>query len=314
MGKKQIVIIRDTRRDSNNNSISHVVYDDIVDRLLAMKRQEESDVYLCRNIYKEEKTTTTNNNNNHNNYHHHSVENDDDVIDEACRAEMCEWFYKVIDKCRLSRETVMIAMSYVDRFVCANEGRNNNNHIVENRRIEYLLTCMTCLYVAIKINESTSIHITSMVQMGRRLFTESDFTTMEFNILTALKWRLNGPTPLSFLRCYVELLRLRLNNNNDDDDDDRVAEAVSNDILSRAKYQIEIAVLESTFIDYRPSEIALAAMKNAFFEVVDGNSHNTTIPSEIRRQLISDISPLLYTKLESNNNHDNRRIVHIQSK
>ena len=47
----------------------------------------------------------------------------DGILDEACRTKMCEWIFHVIDSTALQRETAMVAMSFLDRFLCSGSKR-----------------------------------------------------------------------------------------------------------------------------------------------------------------------------------------------
>ena len=76
----------------------------------------------------------------------------DDSAD--CRHNLVDWCYRMIDFCHLSRETVAIAMNFVDRFVTSDQGKGYLiNHTM------YQLVAVTALYTAIKIHERQAIEL-----------------------------------------------------------------------------------------------------------------------------------------------------------
>jgi hypothetical protein len=79
-----------------------------------------------------------------------SSSNSRSYADAWCRLKMVQWCYQVIDFVELSRDTVFIAISYLDRFFSTSTQRAKQ--VLENRK-EYQLAVMTCLFMAIKLFE-----------------------------------------------------------------------------------------------------------------------------------------------------------------
>ena len=167
-------------------------------------------------------------------------------VDEDCRVRMCEWCYQVVDFCKFRRETVGIGMSYLDRYLCTEEGID----ALCNRKT-YQLAAMTALYIAIKIHEPLEMETSLLADLSRGCYKENEFVDMEQNILSALHFRVNGPTPLGFVQ-YIMALIPRA-----------VHPTVASILMDYARYQIELAVSEQSFVDIRPSVIALASVLNA---------------------------------------------------
>jgi Cyclin, N-terminal domain/Cyclin, C-terminal domain len=167
-------------------------------------------------------------------------------VDEDCRVRMCEWCYQVVDFCKFRRETVGIGMSYLDRYLCTKQGLE----ALCNRKV-YQLTAMTALYIAIKIHEPLEMETSLLADLSRGCYTEMEFVGMEQSILTALNFRVNGPTPLGFVQHIMALIP------------SSVHSTVATLIMDYARYQTELAVSEQSFVDIRPSVIALAAILNA---------------------------------------------------
>jgi hypothetical protein len=167
-------------------------------------------------------------------------------VDADCRIKMCEWCYQVVDFCKFRRETVGIGMSYLDRYLSTSDGRS----ALCNRK-EYQLAAMTALYVAIKLHEPLEMETSLLADLSRGCYNEMEFVEMEQVILLSLKWRVNGPTALGFVQHYLTFLP------------DSVHPCVSEAIFDYARYQIELATADQSFVNVRPSEIGLAALLNA---------------------------------------------------
>lgn len=167
-------------------------------------------------------------------------------VDEDCRVKMCEWCYQVVDFCKFRRETVGIGMSYLDRYLCTNRGKD----ALCNRK-EYQLAAMTALYIAIKIHEPLEMETSLLADLSRGCYQEMEFVDMEQTILQALKWRVNGPTQLGFVTHFMALMP------------SAVHPAVKNAIFDYARYQTELAIAEHALVSVKPSEVALAAVLNA---------------------------------------------------
>lgn len=167
-------------------------------------------------------------------------------VDSDCRIKMSEWCYQVVDFCKFRRETVAIGMSYLDRYLCSPKGRS----ALCNRK-EYQLAAMTALYIAIKLHEPLEMETSLLADLSRGCYKEMEFVEMEQLMLTAIKWRVNGPTCLAFVAHFLALLPSAVHPD--------VAEA----IMDYARFQTEVAVAEQSLVCIKPSEVALAAVLNA---------------------------------------------------
>lgn len=181
-------------------------------------------------------------------------------IDKICRVKMTQWCYTVIDYIKFQRETVNIAMSYLDRFMASDCARATK---VLHCRREYQLAAMTTLFMAIKINEPVMIDMALLTDLSKGLYTPSDFQSMETDILFALHWRVNGPTAQSFLVHLLSLMHRPM--------PAAVQAEVQvhfdlHDILQLATHQIELSVQEYEFVTQRPSVVAAASILNSLHQ------------------------------------------------
>jgi hypothetical protein len=168
-------------------------------------------------------------------------------VDAECRFKMAEWCYQVVDFCKFSRETVAISMSYLDRYISTEAGLP----ALQDRKV-FQLAAMTCLYTAIKINEPEAMEPRIVAQLSRGTYTEQEVTDMELKILTAIQWRMNPPTALTFLDYFLALLPENVMIPSDRDA-----------IYELAKFQTELAVHEYSLVTVSASTVAFSSMKNA---------------------------------------------------
>lgn len=94
-------------------------------------------------------------------------------INESWREKICEWSYQVIDHFDFSREVVMVSMNLLDRFLAS---RTVNKKVFQ-------LAAMTCLFIAIKLNEPGKLTMLSMIELSRGYFKVNQMAAMEVSIL-----------------------------------------------------------------------------------------------------------------------------------
>ena len=215
--------------------------DQVQDRLSVMRAQEDS-TYWCSDYFRDLQQVESNS-------------DDSGPIDHVCRSKMTQWCYSVIDFIQFRRETVGIAMSYLDRFLCTDAPRARQ---VRNCRKLYQLASMTALFMAIKINEPVVIDLNILTDLSKGLYTFADFTKMENDILFALNWHVNGPTPQEFM---VHILTLVQQQETKADTSYSLNIDFKN-ILEQATYQIEVAIGEHDLMTQKPSNVATASIWN----------------------------------------------------
>ncbi len=179
-------------------------------------------------------------------------------VDVDCRFKMAEWCYQVVDFCKFNRETVNIAMSYLDRFLCTEVGQE----ALADRRV-FQLAAMTCLYTAVKVHEPEAMEPTTVAGLSRGAYTAEQVEAMERSILEALEWRMNPPTAMAFLQHFFALVSHRF-----------LTPAIRETILDLAKFQIELAVSEYAFATLNPSTVAFSSLMNAVESVDESITHD----------------------------------------
>jgi len=211
------------------------INDDIMSTIAAMLRQEETSYQKSDYLYQQYEPE----------HHHHS--NLPLSINANCRHQMATWCYQVIDFCKFDREIVEIAMSCLDRFMTTPAAAT-----AKADPKEFQLTTMTCLYTAIKVHAPASLSLKLVSDLSRGVYSESQIQAKEAEILTALRWRVNPPTALAFVR---KLLRLIPKDILDQD--------TATSVYEVAKFQIELSIGDYSLITVKPSAIAYSSLMNA---------------------------------------------------
>lgn len=168
-----------------------------------------------------------------------SIEND--------RAKMVAWKYQVADFCNFDRETVAIATSYFDRFLSsesASDALSNTDY--------FQLAAMSCFYTAAKIHEPESFEPWMLSKMSRGLYSEEQVVECERLILKGLKFRMNPPTAMTFVREFLDMLPASY-----------VSEEMKPAVYDLVKFQVELSVRIYGFVHIKASTIAISALLNA---------------------------------------------------
>jgi hypothetical protein len=117
---------------------------------------------------------------------------------------------------------------------------------------------MTCLYIAIKITEPIEIDAATIGGLSRGLQTAEDIISCSQDILTSLRWKMQGPTPFQHVSHMLELLP-----------DDTVRSEVVTKLCGDSHRQVELAVEDYACVILRRSSIAVAAFLNALSGVAE---------------------------------------------
>lgn len=176
----------------------------------------------------------------------------DTPVDASCRFVMAKWCNEIADFCNYKRETVAIAMNCLDRFMSSPSGQE----ILLDRNL-YQLAAMTALYTSVKIHEQEAMDPNLVSTLSRGVHSAQAVEAMESKMLTAIQWRVNPPTAMSFVRSMIDLIP-----------DHLIHSCEKDAILDVAKFQIEMVVNEYDFCTFNASSIAFACALNAMESVV----------------------------------------------
>lgn len=176
----------------------------------------------------------------------------DTPVDASCRFVMAKWCNEIADFCNYKRETVAIAMNCLDRFMSSPSGQE----ILLDRNL-YQLAAMTALYTSVKIHEQEAMDPKLVSTLSRGVHSAQAVEAMESKMLTAIQWRVNPPTAMSFVRSMIDLIP-----------DHLIHSCEKDAIFDVAKFQIEMVVNEYDFCTFNASSIAFACALNAMESVV----------------------------------------------
>lgn len=189
------------------------------------------------------------------------------TVNEDCRRKMFDWCLQVADFCRLSEETACSAITLLDRFL----SRSPSREYLRDRK-EFQLAAMSSFFVAAKSLESTEIESSLLEDLSRGMFDGRRFVEMEMEMLEALEWRVCSPSSVDFVENLLELSK------------DSAISAYSLRIRKYCGRRARVAAGEYAFVTRLPSEIALAAILNAFADL--------DVPLSIRKSFLADVSTL----------------------
>jgi len=194
---------------------------------------------------------------------------DYDIVDVSTREKICEWMFYIIDKIGMQRETAIIAMNYLDRFMSTNTPRAKRAR--RNKR-EYHLVAFSCLYIAVKISEPIMISADAISELSNRKYSTEAILSCERRILTSLRWKLNGPTPFQFIDYMLQLLP----GNGD-----------ALKLCTNARHQVEVAVHDAACVPLLRSTISISALLNSLDRVAEESMSSDDKIKFIRK--ISDV-------------------------
>lgn len=251
--------------------------EDILTTILAMREQEENAYTTCDYLYQDCCSEQ---------YGIRTASRGplhEDAVDADCRNKMAAWCFQVIDFCKMSRETVSIAMNFVDRYMVSAEG----SAALYDRKL-FQLACMSALYTAVKIHEPEAMAPELVASLSRGAYSAKDIEDMESKMLKALKWRVNPPTALAYTRLFIELIP---------------EHAVSKDILQAAydlaKFQTELAVNEYSFTAVKNSTLAYCSLANSLESLGIPENVVTSITTYLAQSIgLDSMSPVVYKAQE----------------
>ena len=148
------------------------------------------------------------------------------------RSILVDWLIEVHAKFRLLPETLYLAINIVDRFL--------SERVVSLVKLQ--LVGLTSLFIASKYEEVIPPSIQNFLYLAQDGdYTEEEIIRAERYMLQVLKFNMQYPTPMSFLR--------------------RSSKADEYDIQTRtlAKYLMEITLISEDFLPITPSLVASSA-------------------------------------------------------
>ena len=148
------------------------------------------------------------------------------------RLILVDWLVEMHLKFRLLPELLFLAINIMDRFMLV--------EVVQVDKLQLLATGL--LFIAAKYEEVFLPSVKNYAYFTDGLYTEQEILDAEKYILKVLRFDLNYPNPMNFLR--------------------RISKADDYDVQLRTlgKYLLEVTVVDHRFIGFKPSLCCAAAM------------------------------------------------------
>jgi Cyclin, N-terminal domain len=183
------------------------------------------------------------------------------------RQQMFDWACMVVDSYGIERELVANSFNLLDRYISYECSKLDGPPIT---REDYQLFCMTCLYLAVKIEESYNkkLSVQTLVVMSKNYYTKEVIEATECDILRALDWCVHAPTSMSYVRLLAQLF----------------SKPISYQMQAMARTFTEMAVVDSFLCTQKPSYIGVASILHA--ARIDGMSDSEI---QLFRKNIPDI-------------------------
>ena len=201
---------------------------DTFGRLEAMKAQEEST--RCHNYFQRSAC----------------------CLHESCRKDMVIWLQQMQRALELSSETVWIATRFLDRYVSSGKGKSQE--ALEDR-YNFQLAAIAAFYTAVKIHEYpvVKLDVVKLVKICKGYYEESEILFTEEDILSALDWRVTTPTPMEFVRVFIELLPERIASSS----------TTSDRLLETSQKFVDGTTTDFYFTFFKPSVIGAACLASS---------------------------------------------------
>uniref|UniRef100_A0A7S4J0F2 Cyclin-like domain-containing protein n=1 Tax=Odontella aurita TaxID=265563 RepID=A0A7S4J0F2_9STRA len=206
------------------------------DRIAAMRLVEDAPAYQCSSYLNEDLPS-------------HPMTSANDSIDADCRAKMVNWSLSIVDYCGFNRETVAVALSFVDRFL--SQRTTAATEVLSDRR-KFQLLFMAALHIAVKTREQMQLDGPLLSKLSRGTYAANEFIEYERHLLELLGWRVSGPTAMDFVREYLLLLPKN-----------GVNPSVQARLLDCAQRQSELAMRDFKFTTIKRSVVGQSAILNS---------------------------------------------------
>ncbi|KAF4395447.1 hypothetical protein G4B88_010911 [Cannabis sativa] len=168
-------------------------------------------------------------------------------LDASARAHSVAWILKVYSYYGFQPLTVYLAVNYFDRFLYSRRLPNTGGWPLQ-------LLSVACLSLAAKMEEPLVPSLLDLqVEGSKYIFEPRTIRRMELLVLNVLDWRLRSITPFSFTGFFA----CKLDSTG----------TLTGFLISRATEIILSNIQEASFLEYRPSCIAAAAMLSAANEI-----------------------------------------------
>ncbi|OIW14891.1 hypothetical protein TanjilG_30610 [Lupinus angustifolius] len=185
-----------------------------------------------------------------------------DTVLEGARVEAVLWILRVNAHYSFSALTAILAVNYLDRFLFSFRFETRKPWMIH-------LSAVACISLAAKVEETqVPLLLDLQVEDSKYLFEAKTIKRMEILVLSTLGWKMNPPTPLSFLEYIIRRLGLKNDFN------------LCFEFLKRCESLLISLIPDTRFMSYLPSELATATIMHVI------NSVEPSLGAEYINQLL----------------------------
>ncbi|KAK9113876.1 hypothetical protein Syun_020673 [Stephania yunnanensis] len=168
-------------------------------------------------------------------------------LDASARRDSIAWILKVHAVFRFQPLTAYLSVNYMDRFLASRVLPVASEWALQ-------LLAVACLSLAAKMEEAEVPRLGDLqMESTKFVFDAGSVQRMEFLVLGALDWRLRSVTPFTFIDYFAYKVDPTC--------------AFTCLLVSKATQIILSIVTDVSFLDYRPSSVAAAAILSATHEI-----------------------------------------------
>ena len=137
------------------------------------------------------------------------------VLSFETRKNMLNWLSFLCKTLNFTNETLFRVVSVFDQYI----SKITKKEIEEMSQDNLNLITIACLSLSTKLEENNCNYISFLNEQvlnspNKKIFTNKDLTSMEFQILKVLKYKLIYSTPLDFIDIYMDIFSNFLEKNN----------------------------------------------------------------------------------------------------
>lgn len=158
-------------------------------------------------------------------------------ITQKMRKTLIDWLVEVQIKFKLSGETLHLSVNLIDRFLA----------VKTVARAKLQLVGMTALLVASKYQEIYAPEVKDFIYISDCAYSKDQILRMEELLLNTLAFQVTTPSSLAFAQRWIKV----------------VGQHGNKEFEMLVKYVLELALLDYGMLQYRPSQIGVAAVNFA---------------------------------------------------
>lgn len=166
-------------------------------------------------------------------------------ISPRMRSVLIDWLIEVSEVYRLHRETLYMAVNYVDRYLSRQSS--------PTRKSELQLIGVSALFFAAKLEEIYPPKLAEFAYVTDSACTEIEMREMELMMLKKLQWELSPPTAIQWLNLYLQAAQLPLTT-------DFILPSYPQETFVQIAQLLDLCMMDIGSLRFAPSALAAACL------------------------------------------------------